>query len=510
MEKRVILEKEINLLKNIIQEIIDEYKIEINILKKEELLIKKNTFVEKLNFTVNALKIDNEISKVIRESDSLNYHRVKNKTNSSELMYDIKQKREDAKNNFEKLKIIEMQYDEKEIKEIPGFLFFDKNIIDIYGICPFIELSDTVYNDRQDWLINTYDKGLLYYDLYDKIVNKKSYNQIIANKQNLELEIERIHLDVLCEQQYILLQNIKESIIEYNSSETKNKKIKDKFKEVIRNTDSLFLNSGLQINTYLSEYYMVHIPNTKALVEKDKLLSKIYYGKVQLYKDINQEIQSSLRFISNTVVNLKQLLYEYLYKKSNIKYVELGKFFKKWSLLNNDEKLDRYESFSENFINKYFVEPKLIDDNKINSITHSLKQLFIENYTKIKYKSIKWNVNRGIIEQVFCLKYNNTKEQFNIDIKEEEIKQINKIKKPISIRTILNKDTNKIINEEILIFLIQLKKSKKKISENIKESKELIIEKIKLKLHLKRITIKDKTEIYKTFDEIYTVIMNSD
>lgn len=516
MEKKVFLEKEISLLKNIIQDIIDKYIIETDVLLKEELLISKGTFVEKLNNTINLLKTHDEITTVLRESDSLNYHRVKNKHNSSELMQDIKQKREDAKDNFEKIKLIEIKYNEKEIKNIPGFLFFNKDIIDMYGMCPFIELSDTIYYDRQSWLNNTSDNGLLYYQLYDKIINKTIYNQMVSNKKNLELNINDMHLNILSELEYALLEDIKDNIIEYNSSKIKNKKTKEKFKKIIDNTNSLFISSGLQINSYLSEYYSLNIPNTTPTPAKNPIkrentfLSNDYYSKTQLYKQTNEQINFSLKFISNTICNLNQLLYEYLYMKSNMKYNQLGKFYKKWSILTNYEKLDRYESFSENFINKYLVEPKLIDcdDNKVNDIINSLKNIFKENYLKIKYKSIKWNVNKGIIERVFCLKYNNIKEEFSIVI--DDIKQVDKVKKPVSIRTILNKDTDKVINEEILIFIIQSKKNGKCLIENIKESKELITEKIKEKLHLKRLTIKDKVQIHSKFDEIYTVIINTD
>ena len=83
-------------------------------------------------------------------------------------------------------------------------------------------------------------------------------------------------------------------------------------------------------------------------------------------------------------------------------------------------------------------------------------------------------------------------------------------KKASSIRTVLNKDTNKIINEELMKHLIVAKKHKKLKEEYIKDLKDKFLEKIKDKLKLKRIMINDRTEINKKFDEIYNIIFHAD
>ena len=178
MEIEDILNQEINLLKINIQDVINECKTK-NCNNLDLLLIKKNTLIEQLNTATNKLKYENEVKKILRDADSLDYHRVKNKVNSMELISEIRKKRGDAKQRYEKMKIIELDYIENEIDEIPGFLFFNPEIIDVYGECPYIKISKNTFQDRRNWLKETYDEGELYRNLYEKIINKRDYNLLI-------------------------------------------------------------------------------------------------------------------------------------------------------------------------------------------------------------------------------------------------------------------------------------------------------------------------------------------
>jgi len=152
----------------------------------------------------------------------------------------------------------------------------------------------------------------------------------------------------------------------------------------------------------------------------------------------------------------------------------------------------------------------ITDENKIVNLINELKILILEGFDRIKYKNLKWNVMSGIIENINCLKYDDKKQTFFLTVEKEVIKATQTNKKISSIRTILNKETNKIINEELMKFLIVAKKQDQLKEENIKDLKDNLLHKIKDKLKLKRIMVNDRTEIYKKFDEIYNMIFNSE
>ena len=82
-----------------------------------------------------------------------------------------------------------------------------------------------------------------------------------------------------------------------------------------------------------------------------------------------------------------------------------------------------------------------------------------------------------------------------------------KSKKINSIKTILTKQNEELINEEIIKYI--LLNIKNNITEELDNFKIEFIEVLKFKLKLKRITNNDKLLVNKKFDEIYSVIIHT-
>jgi hypothetical protein len=550
-----LLNQRVDLLKKDIQEIIDTIKLEKDSEKKSKLQERKSVYLEELDTTLSQIKQiqkeekqklnrENEIKRIIRTNDSMKYHSVKNKSNSIQLMQEQKDNREKAKEIFEKKSQLKQEYLdlEKEFKceEYPAFLFFDRNIIDKYKLCPFIELNKSTLEDRKKWLSETFDKGELYFNLYNKLINKETLNILLSSKEDIEKYFEEIHstLDAVCVSGQGTLDDINkksldkihEYLKEYKVASVKTKKLKEKFNIIINNTSTIVKNTNLKVNEYLSLYYDIVIPinnivdgtlkKTKENIINEMEINsfgvnRLYDQHLEDYLKVKNDIENANKFVFNTVNNLNQELYDYLYNKSIEKKSirQQGKYFKKWSELSKEEKIDRFESYAEYFPKKYLLEPGVITDNEqINILINELKILITseDGFERIKYKNLKWNVTGGIIENISCLKYDDKTHKFFLTIEKEIIKNINTTKKASSIRTILNKDTNKIINEELMKHLIVAKKQKKLKEENIKDLKDKFLDKIKEKLKLKRIMLNDRSEINKKFDEIYNLIIYSE
>jgi hypothetical protein len=543
-----LLNQRVDLLKKDIQEIIDTIKLEKDSEKKSKLQERKSVYLEELDTTLSQIKQiqkeekqklnrENEIKRIIRTNDSMKYHSVKNKPNSMQLMQEQKDNREKAKEIFEKKSQLKQEYLdlEKEFKceEYPAFLFFDRNIIDKYKLCPFIELNENTLSNRKKWLSETFDKGELYFNLYNKLINKETLNILLSSKEDIEKYFEEIHgtLDAVCvnDTNKKSLDKIHEYLKEYKAASVKTKKLKEKFNIIINNTSTIVKNTNLKVNEYLSLYYDIVIPINnivdRTLKTKENIINemtsnsfgvnRLYDQHLEDYLKVKNDIDSANKFIFNTINNLNQDLYDYLYNKSIEKksIKQQGKYFKKWSELSKEEKIDRFESYAEYFPRKYLLEPGVItDEDQIVNLINELKILITseDGFERIKYKNLKWNVNGGIIENISCLKYDDKTHKFFLTIEKEIIKNTNTTKKASSIRTILNKDTNKIINEELMKHLIVAKKQKKLKEENIKDLKDKFLEKIKEKLKLKRVMLNDRSEINKKFDEIYNIISNND
>ena len=534
MENTDILNQRITFLKNNIQEIIDKCSSSSDVEFINTLTLKKQEYMSELENAMKELKLskdktrrENEYKKVMRANDSMEYNRIKKKANSTELLNDLKKKREKAQSDFEKMTEIEEEYTKKEndaCPELPGFLFFHKDILDAYGSCPHILLTENIKYERLNWLDNQDDNGQLFRYLYDKYIMRVEHNVLINQKQDLEVYFEKLHKDYLELSQYNLLQTSDEYLKEYINSSVKTKKIKDKFKIIVNNISNIVIETGLHINEYISSLYGVYIPvnirkdqENVELSNTGEFMTTIYNDKVTEYKNIIESIDNSHRFLNNSTNNLKQELYQYIYNQLYVKKVyksQKGKFFKKWSELTDEEKLDRYHAYIDDFINKFLVEPQLVEGDDIEILMNTVKKLITDNFKRIKYKDIKWNIKRGIVEQIFPLQFKEEDKSFYL-IKEKEPEKNDssskpKTKKVSSIKSLINKNTEKIINEELVVYMIQLKKNKKLKVDNIKNLKDEFLEKLKLKLHVKRVTVNDKIEVFKKFDDIYNVIINND
>lgn len=509
-----LLTQKINMLKNDIQDIIlSGIDTDVDDTINE---IKNNKIIELDNAINNLkkLKLEKNYNKICRENDSIRYYRVKNKSNSIELMIDFKDKREKAKEEYQKIQDIKSLYEINDPKELPGYLFFDKNVINAYNLCPYINIdenqdTDEIKNNRNEWLKNTIDNGEVYFKLRDKIINESEYNNYIIHKERIENSVNEIHDTHLSESQKQILEQTIEYINDFKNCTIKTKKIKEKFKIIINNISNLVIETRLNINEYLTLKYKLFIPINQFESKSTYIINECVINSYQMlidnYTENNDLIESSQKYIKNTKINLKELLYKYFVEQeSKLKehqYKQIGKYHKKWTLLSDEEKHERFDSFSIDFVHKFLILSKLIDISEIDNMTNLLKDTLKD--TNISVKDIKWNIKMGIIEKIHSLKYNDTLKKFSIiNIIEKEK---NTKKKPSSIKTIFNKDNEKIINE--LIVLCILKNKDKEVP--IKQLKEDALETVKDKLKLKRITINDKIQINKIFDDIHFVINNS-
>lgn len=521
---QILLTQEIDILKNNIQEIIKS-KDPVVIKRREEYLKQLDIAAKNLHQIKKEISKNKEIKKVQMTNDSIKYNSVKNKPNSRELMNEIKTNREKAQENFEKIKNIENTYIESEIElgldTVPGNLFFYKDIKNTYGLCPSIKIEELVKENRLKWLSEQKDSGTLYNNCYNRLFNKSNYNSLIDKLNVLNTDINNIHSEIFSEKQKEIYNDIIKDINEYKECKIKTKKIKDKFKIIINNISILVLETGLDtafIN-YLESYFdivlysnnIVSYGKSNGILKGNLIFIEVYKQKVEEYRDIKECINVENKYINNTLLDLKTQLNEYLVeqerienkKKEEIQYV--GEYFKKWSLLTEIERLERYDAYATFFVITNLLKCDLIQEDQKETEINKVKELLRNNSKNIKFKNIKWNVTKGIIEKIKILKYDDTKKECFIEIsKEEEIKP----KKISSIKTILSKQNEKIINEEIIKIIV--KNKSKEQSLKIPELKENCIELLKIKLLVKRITSNDKTLIFKKFDDIYSVIMNNE
>ena len=512
-----ILEKHIEILKNEIQLILDKLNTDKVVENIEFLKKQKEAKIEELkkvhesfNYELDResmSKRENEYKKACAATDTLEFYRLKNKSNRNELLTVFKKNREKAREDFEKFNKVEKEYSALDSNKVPGFLFFSKEVINAYKLCPYIHIEDGFENKRKVWLENAPDKGVLYYNLYDIVINEREYNNKKVEEEALDAYFEGVHDIVLSDEQKEVLSCTIVYLEDYLVCSVKTKKMKEKFKLIINNISLLVTQTGFPLNDYISLKYNTLIPvnyvDSKP-VHETMFVIKEYTENLKSYSKVKEDITQSKKYIKNVTQNLKQEMFEYLMdnklkiEKQVPKYVD-----RKWSQLSLEERIERFESFASYYVSKFLVSTNLISSSEKESRTADLNML-IKN-ADVKYKELKWSVKGGIIEKISILKWNDVSKKLSIERCDKKVKEKDLGgKRTCETKSVINKKTEKIINEEVLKILILNKDSGEE--QNLKASKETIIEDLKIKLCLKRISANDKAYIMRVYDEIYSIM----
>lgn len=527
-----LLNKQIHLLKNDIQDLMNGDD-DCNLEKEMKLNQLQNLTNElnKITFEEEQAKREKEYKKVCNVSDSMTFHRVKHKAERSEILVTIKENREKAKDEFNRFKKIELEYHTLDSMEIPAFLFFNKNVIGSYGKCPYIKIEENTFENRKRWLTSQSDGGKVYYDLYEKVIKENELNDLLAKQTEFETYFENQHKTVLNESQTKLLTDALIYLDEYISCPIKTKKIKEKFKIVVNHFSILVHETECKISEYFSSKLDFNIPinlipiknpGEKMISDSSdgykKMLLDDYNSKVAEYITIKDSIVKSKKYIANVKANLKLELYEYLLESEKAVAKQIGNSIgKRWNQLTEEERLDRYRSFAVYFVEKYLIKSNLITDEEKEFNLNTLTELLNNSDSKL---NVKWNSKHGIIDKICNLKWDATLLRVFIEEMEEPLKK--SIKKTVSNKTILTKENEKVINEEILRFILhnlskttggdldtETNDKTTDITETTRPLKETFIEHLKIKLKLKRIILSDKKLVFEKFDEMYDIISNN-
>jgi hypothetical protein len=536
------IEQKVNILKNEIEYISklnkgqitnEEHKENVNLKQRKMSELKKLNEDLKLIYKKEKLEQTkrNQLISIQRTMDNLDFRAAK-KRNNSEAMDNAKkakEQRELLRKTYLESQEIEKKYLEIDSKIVPGNLFLHEDVIKKYGLCPFInvkenEIGKEIEKKRLEWLESTDDKGELYYNLYKDFYENTIINSLLKEKQKIEDSIEEFIKKSLSPSQNEIYNDSVSLLQDYIKCNIKSKRIKERYKNFVNNMSILYSETSFTLHNYLSLKYNIPIivniinKNENKLNKQEKMVKIIsieeFENLVEEFSKIDKSLEQKSKFNMNIIKNINSNLYYYLTnnqeflktvsinKKQNDIFTQKGKYFKRWILLSNDEKLERFYSFSE-----FFVKKCGCDNNLIEKLYNLLKNDFLEK--RIVYRDYIWNVKSGIIENVKILRYDKEKEDFILKYTTSKKKESSKeSSKKVSTKTIITKNIEKIINEELLYFIVKKLKNNKETETEVK-NKEEFFDHIKEKLSVKKINKTDKEIINKTYDNIYLIIKNN-
>lgn len=401
----------------------------------------------------------------------------------------------------------------------PLFLFFHKDVVKDYGNIGNIGNSHTKDDEaRRLWLSGKKDGGKLYHELYERLIERKIYNNKRLLRLNTKFTIDNFIKSWLTNAQECRYNDCIKDIEEYMKSKIKTKRIKEKYNKIIYELSILYFETNLKLYEYFTiEYnkdfnvnqYEKKVKNNKN--KEDAIIIKEFENMINEYKKYKEEEENELKYVNNTIDNLKdESIKAYINNINNINNnvnnqsnitlknpIQEGKYFKKWSTLTKEEKDERFQSFSKYYIEKNMIKEGILEEIDKNGMIQALTQTIID--ANIKYKNMKWNIRNGIIESIENIKYDITSNKFYVNIESitnNEDKIIQKRKNKV--KTIFTKENEKVINEEILNNVV-----------NKQSNISITLENIKEKLKIKKITVNDQIAIEERYNKISNIISST-
>jgi hypothetical protein len=505
--------KTIDFLRKDVQFLIDKKKKTTDKTILQSIDIEKESKINKLNELsqkLKELKREKEIKQVFNKIDSLHFS-VAHKKNTGEALdkaKKVKQIRAEYREQYAIYVEYEKKYFEMDPKDVPGILFLHESVVKKYGLCRHILFDiqsdpEIIRKERLDWLATQDDKGQEYFDLYKKVIKEVEINKLIENRGIIEEEFMIKLESILSESQNNIYQKSLEIITEYTECNIKTKILKERFKTLIHNLSILYHETGIPFHEFWSLKYKCNIVINN-INSKDsnnpiqKITSYEFEDLLAKYRDIIADIDIKTKYNLNTKRNLTNELY-LLYLNNSKKQevvIQTGKYFRRWAVLSEAERNERFHSFADFFIRKKYTEKS--DEDKCDLI-EKLSSLLISSYKekKLIYRDFIWNTSKGMIENIKVLQY---LDDGSVTLSHKAGKEYTPRK--VSVKTIFTKDNDKIINEEILYFIV----TKVNESHLTKIDKEQCAEKIKNKLKVKKLTTKDKGLLDHKIEEIYEIV----
>lgn len=469
----------INNIKNEIKKLTEE--IEFLVKKKEN---GKTSDNEKLKITEYQNKIYEDIckkkSELVEVKNEFKKYKNEKKINNeyeTVYIYNNKKNREEIKNerDMEIIKYKEAveykeRYDKVDCKEYPSYLFFYDKIEKFYGkMNGLFVKNDEEFDSNMDKMkkekrefIEKKDNGIYFKEIIMYLSNDECDNITNINKEIDDIIIELITVE--------LYNEIEKLVNEYIKSKIKTKIVKVKYNKINEYLHNIYKKTEIDIYTYYNTKYNLHILKTKDYKYKESLINR----KIYEYEKNKRLYEQNQKYKKNVIINTNRDMLNYIRMKLNTIIEVVEHKNKSWNKIDNEERIKYIKEYLKRQIKKD-------DENMLDEIITKYKN------KKINTRHIKWNKEKGEIDEITNLKFDDNN---NYEIICEKKEQTNNI----------DDNIKKIVNEIILKYVIL----NKKLNEDNKNIISKIMDEcIKKNIKNKRIV---KMYIEENFEKIKDIV----
>ena len=306
----------------------------------------------------------------------------------------ILDKQVQLKEAYERETRILSEYNNKDNLEYPGWTFLVPDVLKVYEICPFLDPTSGAER-RKNWLENQVDNGKVYFDVVERLTDDVKWNSLKESvTRNLDLLTAYVEgaVDSTVQEPHHRFDTLMQNVKEYKDTRSKNKKVKDMWDAMLLVIDYIVMSTGVDFGTYLQVAHNINIkykcPQTGLQLDPKFLQlcqnlqeSRSLYATEEAYRKSQK---------SAAKAKLVEII------DNNFQIDQSGKYYKRWSLLTQDQKHERIHSYVQWYCRKYNVSV-----NNTTDIENFVLQALLKN--ELKSTDIQWETKSGIISNIKIL-----------------------------------------------------------------------------------------------------------
>ena len=278
---------------------------------------------------------------------------------------------------------------------------------------------------------------------------------------------------------------------EYNSTNVKSKRLKSIYNTCVNYISILYYSTGIEFDAYFMKRYKLTIRINQLNVPRMKIDSGVINVVNELFKKVLDIVEATTikpmrkQHTRSYSEQDNSSTSEPVIEKTEAKLIQTPMFQNtKWASLTKEQRSQVISEFSKVYVYNSILFYHYIDESQVDTTIHALETLLTE-YSENGSLNIKWDKAKGIISQVQHLKF--VDPNFIIE---------RKLVKKVSFKNNqLTEKHEKKINDIV-------------VSELVKgnQEKSEIVEVVKTKLKLSKLSPQDRKKIHTSFEKIKQVM----
>ncbi|KAJ3354037.1 hypothetical protein GGF32_002711 [Allomyces javanicus] len=275
----------------------------------------------------------------------------------------------------------------------PMWIFFVKDVSTTYGAMQTVIPPD----QRADFLATSHDRGQQYLEYRSRLVDERDLNKYAQERGKLDGKIlafldqidvpvpESIAECVRGQGSLALVETVCGIVSTYRSSKTKSKSLRQQWKDIKGLMETLVLSKGIKLAKYL--VLSKEISSVYSYPDKGYTLNTHFEDLLDKYARVAGQYKSERHWITKTRQQALQSMNRVLTSPST--QPRIGRFFKRWSDLNGEQKDERIKEYLDHVAKDLDVDATWVAD-KLDRV----REIGVDDLV------VKWGQRLGLVQSI--------------------------------------------------------------------------------------------------------------